>query len=157
MVGAFFLFVLLFLRPAVAFPKDAVFVSLNSRVRFCHGKALLRPDTILFVHFYIDKMTSQLLCRYSRSPGTCKRVQNNILGVGACQDNFCIQFFRLLGGVICIFRHGPERNGYVIPEIRRAGIAIFPFFRLHPVLGGAVHTITCQHLLRCFTASTWKV
>ena len=83
----------------VAFPEYAVRIALYFGVGLGIHKAFFRPHAVLFFAFYADIVPAEFFGGDARCARTEKGVKHEVSGAGACEDNFCKQFFRLLGGV----------------------------------------------------------
>lgn len=123
----------------VSFPENAVFVPLDLRVFLCVVESGNGPAAVLFVLFDPAESASQFFCRDRGRSASEEWIEDHVARPGACEDQFGDEFFRLLGRVVRIFRHGPVGDRDVVPEIGRirdavvAQLAFLPVFRL-PVL-----------------------
>ena len=130
---------------AIAFPEDTIMVTLDGGIMLGLFQAFERPAAVFLVDFNAGKAAPKLLGDDGGGSTAQERVKDEIARAGTGEDEFRQELFGLLGGVVSVFTHGPVGDGDVVPEIRRAGEAVVPFFGFLPVLRNPVIAIGCNY------------
>src|SRR5574344_1916536 len=133
------------LMPAVAFPKDSIREALNAPVSVGQKETLGCKQAILGVLFNATILTTQFLCHNSRSATAEEGVKHHFALSGGGKNQFGDEFLRLLGRMLRVFGHRPERHRDVIPEVAGASVTVFPFLGFFPVFGLSVFPIGCSY------------
>ena len=82
-----------------------------------------------------DRKASSKLLRDDRGRSRAEEwIEHEIPGIGTRQDQLRNELLRFLSRVIRVFRHGPEGNGDIGPEVGRMGQTIPASLRRFPVL-----------------------
>ena len=102
---------------SVAFPEDTVCISLYGSVLLGILQTLHCPPAVVAVDFNATEMPAKLACHNSCGAAAEEGVEYALLLCRRCEDELGVQLLRLLGGMIGILRHRPERNADVVPEV----------------------------------------
>lgn len=96
------------------------------------------------------KAAAELFGGDGGSAAACERVQHEIAGIRARQYDLCQQLFGLLGRMVGVLGHRPERDADVGPDIRRMRVAKVAAGRFLPVLWAAVLAVRCDDAAALF-------
>ena len=94
----------------ISLPEKTVPVALNGSVLLRHGQSFFRQTGEVVINLHTGVMSAQFAGDDGGGAGTEEWVKNHIAFMRAGKNNSCQEFFRFLGWVIRVLRHGPERD-----------------------------------------------
>src|SRR4030042_1665493 len=130
----------LLLIQTVSLPEYTMHISLYPRVVLGLGEPFERPAAIFAIQLNSTEMPLKFSCDNGRCATPKKRGKHQGIPRRTCEDEFCHQLLRLLGRMVGVFGHGPERDGDVRPEVRRIRKSVVPVLRFLPVFGRPILT-----------------
>jgi hypothetical protein len=90
---------------AISFPEYAICVSLDGFVRFRPFQTFCRPAAVLSIEFDPTKVSVEFARNDRCGTASKEWVEYEVIVSGTGKNKFRNQFFRLLRGMISIFRH----------------------------------------------------